>query len=74
MVHSLRPVRLRQLTTVKKVFVQKSEIAQKKKKKKKKIVFKYIIKNKKTFQMIKRQITSKYHEKNEQQKIDLDIG
>ena len=36
MVHSLRPVRLRQLTTVKKVFVQKSEIAQKKKKKKKK--------------------------------------
>ena len=73
MVHSLRPVRLRQLTTVKKVFVQKSEIAQKKKKKKK-IVFKYIIKNKKTFQMIKRKITSKYHEKNEQQKIDLDIG
>ena len=73
MVHSLRPVRLRQLTTVKKVFVQKSEIAQKKKKKKK-LVFKYIIKNKKTFQMIKRQITSKYHEKNEQQKIDLDIG
>ena len=73
MVHSLRPVRLRQLTTVKKVFVQKSEIAQKKKKKEK-IVFKYIIKNKKSFQMIKRQITSKYHEKNEQQKIDLDIG
>ena len=35
MVHSLRPVRLRQLTIVKKVFVQKSEIAQKKKKKKK---------------------------------------
>ena len=34
MVHSLRPVRLRQLTTVKKMFVQKSEIAQKKKKKK----------------------------------------
>ena len=37
MVHSLRPVRLRQLTTVKKVFVQKSEIAQKKKKKKKRV-------------------------------------
>ena len=73
MVHSLRPVKLRQLTTVKKVFMKKSEIAQKKQNKNK-IVFKYIIKNKKTFQMIKRQITSKYHEKNEQQKIDLDIG
>ena len=37
-------------------------------------MFKYIIKNKKTFQIIKQQITSKYHEKNEQQNIDLDIG
>lgn len=73
MVHSLRPVKLRQLTTVKKVFMKKSEIAQKKQNKNK-IVFKYIIKNKKTFQIIKQQITSKYHEKNEQQNIDLDIG
>ena len=73
MVHSLRPVKLRQLTTVKKVFMKKSEIAQKKQNKNK-IVFKYIIKNKKTFQIIKQQITSKYHEKNEQQNIDLGIG
>lgn len=73
MVHSLQPVKLRQLTTVKKVFMKKSEIAQKKQNKNK-IVFKYIIKNKKTFQIIKQQITSKYHEKNEQQNIDLDIG
>ena len=73
MVHSLRPVKLRQLTTVKKVFMKKSEIAQQKQNKNK-IVFKYIIKNKKTFQIIKQQITSKYHEKNEQQNIDLDIG
>ena len=34
MVHSLRPVKLRQLTTVKKVFMKKSEIAQKKTKQK----------------------------------------
>ena len=73
MVHSLRPVKLRQLTTVKKVFMKKSEIAQQKQNKNK-IVFKYIIKNKKTFQIIKQQITSKYHEKNEQQNIDLYIG
>ena len=42
MVRLLHPIRLRQVTIIKKVFIQKSKMAEKKTK----IVYKYIIKNK----------------------------
>ena len=71
MVRLLRPIRLRQVIIVKKAFIQKSKMLEKTKTK---IVYKYMIKNNKTFQIIKHSgnFVSKYQEKREKT-IDFDI-